>query len=40
MDDLRIWSNKVHRARPVLCEADTALAEYRKWVQQFYSDPA
>jgi phenylpropionate dioxygenase-like ring-hydroxylating dioxygenase large terminal subunit len=38
--DLPIWANKVYRARPVLCEADTYLAEYRKWVKQFYSDPA
>jgi nitrite reductase/ring-hydroxylating ferredoxin subunit len=40
MQDLRIWSNKVHRARPVLCEADTYLAEFRQWVKQFYSTPA
>jgi len=37
--DLPIWSNKVHRARPVLCEADTYLAEFRKWARQFYSNP-
>jgi len=37
--DLRIWSNKVHRARPVLCEADRTLAEFRRWARQFYSDP-
>jgi phenylpropionate dioxygenase-like ring-hydroxylating dioxygenase large terminal subunit len=40
MQDMRIWSNKVHRARPVLCEADTYLAEFRKWARQFYSEPA
>jgi phenylpropionate dioxygenase-like ring-hydroxylating dioxygenase large terminal subunit len=38
--DLRIWSNKVHRARPVLCEADGDLAEFRRWARQFYSEPA
>ena len=37
--DLPIWSNKVHRARPVLCEADGYLAEFRKWARQFYSNP-
>jgi nitrite reductase/ring-hydroxylating ferredoxin subunit len=37
--DLPIWTNKVHRARPVLCEADTYLAEFRKWTRQFYSQP-
>jgi len=35
--DLRIWRNKVHRARPLLCEADVDLAEFRRWVRQFYS---
>lgn len=38
--DLPIWTNKVHRARPVLCEADAYLAEFRKWARQFYSQPA
>jgi hypothetical protein len=40
MQDLRIWSHKVHRARPVLCEADTSLATFRRWARQFYSEPA
>lgn len=38
--DFRIWKNKIHRANPVLCPADTFLAEFRKWVRQFYSAPA
>lgn len=38
--DIPIWSHKVHRAEPVLCEADGFLAEYRRWVRQFYSAPA
>jgi phenylpropionate dioxygenase-like ring-hydroxylating dioxygenase large terminal subunit len=38
--DLRIWQNKVHRASPVLCEADTGLSEFRRWARQFYSEPA
>jgi nitrite reductase/ring-hydroxylating ferredoxin subunit len=38
--DFVIWRNKVHRARPVLCEADTYLAEFRKWARQFYTNPA
>jgi phenylpropionate dioxygenase-like ring-hydroxylating dioxygenase large terminal subunit len=37
--DFPVWANKVHRARPVLCEADTYLAEFRTWVKQFYSNP-
>jgi phenylpropionate dioxygenase-like ring-hydroxylating dioxygenase large terminal subunit len=35
--DIPIWRNKVHRARPILCEADEFLADYRNWVKQFYS---
>ena len=38
-DDMRIWQNKVHRAKPVLCEADKELSEFRQWVKQFYCDP-
>lgn len=39
MQDMRIWKNKIHRARPVLCEEDRHLAEFRRWARQFYSDP-
>jgi len=35
--DFVIWKNKVHRARPVLCEGDVYLAEFRKWARQFYT---
>jgi nitrite reductase/ring-hydroxylating ferredoxin subunit len=37
--DMRIWHNKIHRADPVLCEADHYLAEFRRWARQFYSAP-
>jgi phenylpropionate dioxygenase-like ring-hydroxylating dioxygenase large terminal subunit len=37
--DMPIWNHKVHRARPVLCQADAPLAEFRKWARQFYSSP-
>jgi nitrite reductase/ring-hydroxylating ferredoxin subunit len=37
--DIRIWENKVHRAKPVLCAADKFLGEFRKWAKQFYSNP-
>ena len=40
LQDMRIWKNKIHRARPVLCEADQYLAEFRRWCKQFYSEPA
>lgn len=36
LQDMRIWQNKIHRATPVLCEADGELAFFRKWVRQFY----
>jgi len=38
--DRQIWQNKIHRADPVLCEADTYLGEFRRWAKQFYSNPA
>jgi len=38
-DDFPIWKHKIYRANPVLCEADTYLAQYRKWARQFYSNP-
>ncbi len=40
LQDMRIWKNKIHRAQPVLCEADQYLAEFRRWCKQFYSEPA
>jgi len=39
-DDMRIWTNKIHRAEPVLCEGDKLLAEFRRWARQFYSETA
>jgi hypothetical protein len=39
LQDMRIWSNKIHRTQPVLCAADTHLAEFRRWAKQFYSRP-
>ena len=38
LQDMRIWKNKIHRAQPILCEADSFLAEFRRWAKQFYSD--
>ncbi len=36
-DDMEIWTHKVHRAKPVFCEADEYLVQFRKWTRQFYS---
>ena len=40
MQDFPIWQNKVYRSNLVLCEADEYLRDLRKWVRQFYTDPA
>lgn len=37
MMDVPIWENKIHRDRPVLCETDKEIAEFRRWTRQFYS---
>jgi hypothetical protein len=34
--DFAIWENKLYRADPLLCEEDGPIAEYRRWVRQFY----
>ncbi|MDG2049864.1 MAG: Rieske 2Fe-2S domain-containing protein [Myxococcota bacterium] len=39
-DDMRIWTHKVHRREPVLCEADKMLGDFRRWTKQFYSQNA
>lgn len=35
-EDIPIWENKVYRDRPILCEGDGPIAQYRRWCQQFY----
>lgn len=40
-EDVPIWENKVYRERPMLCDGDGPIAEYRRWCRQFYpQDPA
>lgn len=34
--DFRIWENKIHRTRPLLCEEDGPIARFRSWAAQFY----
>ena len=36
-EDIPIWEHKRYRARPVLCEGDGPIPEYRRWCGQFYS---
>jgi nitrite reductase/ring-hydroxylating ferredoxin subunit len=39
--DFEIWENKLYRPRPTLCEEDGPIADYRRWVRQFYpGEPA
>lgn len=37
--DIPIWENKLYRERPLLCDADGPIAEFRRWCQQFYPEP-
>ena len=36
--DAPIWANKVYTERPMLCDGDGPIAQYRKWARQFYSE--
>jgi phenylpropionate dioxygenase-like ring-hydroxylating dioxygenase large terminal subunit len=35
--DIPIWENKRHLARPLLCDGDGPILRAREWMQQFYS---
>jgi phenylpropionate dioxygenase-like ring-hydroxylating dioxygenase large terminal subunit len=35
--DVPIWEAKTYHSRPLLCEGDGPIAQYRKWASQFYS---
>jgi len=37
--DFPIWENKIYRERPLLCEADGPIHEFRGWAAQFYPAP-
>lgn len=36
--DLPIWHNKIHRARPLLCDGDGPILQFRRYFSQFYVD--
>jgi phenylpropionate dioxygenase-like ring-hydroxylating dioxygenase large terminal subunit len=38
-EDVPIWEHKTYRARPVLCDGDGPIPDYRRWCRQFYPDP-
>lgn len=39
-EDIPIWENKTFRARPILCDGDGPIPEYRRWCEQFYAAPS
>ena len=36
-EDIPIWENKRYLPRPMLCDGDGPIGQYRKWARQFYS---
>lgn len=36
--DIPIWSHKIHRARPLLCDGDGPILRFRRYFEQFYAD--
>ncbi len=37
LQDVRIWENKIYLDRPMLCDGDGPIGEFRRWYQQFYT---
>ena len=38
--DFPIWQHKIYLERPRLAEGDGPIPAYRRWAQQFYTEPA
>lgn len=36
LQDVRIWENKIYLDRPMLCDGDGPIGEFRRWYAQFY----
>ncbi|MFT3791211.1 MAG: Rieske 2Fe-2S domain-containing protein [Rudaea sp.] len=36
--DIPIWTHKIHRARPFLCDGDGPILRFRRYFEQFYVD--
>ena len=36
--DIPIWNRKIHRAKPILCDGDGPIIQYRKYFSQFYAE--
>lgn len=37
-EDIPIWEHKTYRERPLLCDGDGPIPEFRRWCGQFYSE--
>ena len=37
-EDIPIWEHKTYRERPLLCDGDGPIAEFRRWCLQFYAE--
>ena len=37
LQDVRIWENKIYLDRPMLCDGDGPIGEFRRWYAQFYT---
>jgi len=37
LQDVQIWENKIYLDRPMLCDGDGPIGEFRRWYSQFYS---
>ncbi|KGC69232.1 rieske [2Fe-2S] domain protein [Burkholderia pseudomallei] len=35
--DIPIWSHKIHREKPILCDGDGAIMRFRRYFEQFYA---
>jgi len=37
LQDVQIWENKIYQDRPILCDGDGPIGEFRRWYSQFYT---
>lgn len=37
ISDLPIWDHKIYKEKPLLCDGDGKIIEFRKWFSQFYN---
>ncbi|ROR99059.1 phenylpropionate dioxygenase-like ring-hydroxylating dioxygenase large terminal subunit [Sinobacterium caligoides] len=37
-EDIPIWRHKIYQEKPILCDGDGPIAQYRKWFKRFYDE--